>query len=277
MTNSDFDTIVDAQDNCPLLNNEDQADIDENGIGDVCDVFSAQNIGLTKTNTSCPDKDNGSLTFGARAEYFYKADIIGPFGYQKEVTFSTQGKIVANLAAGSYDICVRTDSFPNFEYCFQTVITAPPSLDVQSVLNTQDSLLNLSLTGGSDYIISVNDKTISAIDTDKIQIPLTQKVNFIRVTTNNLCQGTFEQWINLDKQAAVFPNPVVNKATLILPKDQAAKISLFSGTGNLLWKQEQQSFENKVITIPMSEYKKGLYLLKIEYGSYTETFKLLKR
>ena len=37
MINSDFDTIVDAQDNCPLLNNEDQADIDENGIGDVCD------------------------------------------------------------------------------------------------------------------------------------------------------------------------------------------------------------------------------------------------
>ena len=29
--------------------------------------------------------------------------------------------------------------------------------------------------------------------------------------------------------------------------------------------------------IPMSEYKKGLYLLKIDYSSYTETFKLLKR
>ena len=277
MTNSDFDTIVDAQDNCPLLNNEDQADIDENGIGDVCDVFSAQNIGLTKTNTSCPDKDNGSLTFGARAEYFYKADITGPFGFQQEVTFSTQGKIVGNLAAGRYDICVRTDSFPNFEYCFETIITAPPLLDVQSVLNTQDSLLNLSLTGGSDYIISVNDKIISAIDTDKIQIPLTQKVNFVSVSTNNLCQGTFEQWINLEQQATVFPNPVVNKATLILPRDQAANISLFSGTGNLLWKQEQQSFENNIITIPMREYKKGLYLLKIEYNSYIETFKLLKR
>ena len=87
----------------------------------------------------------------------------------------------------------------------------------------------------------------------------------------------FEQWINLEQQATVFPNPVVNKATLILPTDQAAKISLFSGTGNLLWKKEQQSFENNVITIPMSEYKKGLYLLKIEYSSYTETFKLLKR
>ena len=83
--------------------------------------------------------------------------------------------------------------------------------------------MNLSLTGGSDYIISVNDKTISAIDTDKIQIPLTQKVNFVRVTTNNLCQGTFEQWINLDQQATVFPNPVVNKATLILPNGSSCQ------------------------------------------------------
>tara|TARA_B110000285_G_scaffold211250_1_gene253778 strand:- start:1293 stop:5123 length:3831 start_codon:yes stop_codon:yes gene_type:complete len=277
MPNSDFDTLVDAQDNCPLLDNENQADIDQNGIGDVCDVFSAQNISLTKTNTSCPGKENGSLTFNARADFLYKANIIGPFGFQEEIVFSPQGKIVTNLAAGFYDICVRTNSFPDFEYCFETVISTPPSLEVQAVFNPQTSLLNLSLAGGSQYLITVNDKIIPVLDTQKVQISLTEKVNLVRVTTNNLCQGFFEQWINLDQKAAVFPNPVINEATIILPKERAAIVSLFSGAGDLLWQKKQQALESNVVMIPMNKYKKGWYLLRIDHGSYSETLKLLKR
>lgn len=37
---SDSDGIADEQDNCPLVANEDQADSDDNGIGDACDTLT---------------------------------------------------------------------------------------------------------------------------------------------------------------------------------------------------------------------------------------------
>ena len=37
VTDSDSDGVVDAADNCPLTANADQADLDGDGIGDVCD------------------------------------------------------------------------------------------------------------------------------------------------------------------------------------------------------------------------------------------------
>ncbi len=71
---ADSDGILDSLDNCPLVSNADQADIDGNGIGDVCQavnhapvannqsVTTAQNtaVGITLTAT---DADGNPLTF----------------------------------------------------------------------------------------------------------------------------------------------------------------------------------------------------------------------
>ena len=43
----DNDGIIDSKDNCPTVANADQADLDGDGIGDVCD-----------DNTICPDRDS---------------------------------------------------------------------------------------------------------------------------------------------------------------------------------------------------------------------------
>ena len=59
MPNSDEDSIVDDQDNCPNISNQDQLDSDGNGIGDICDIFSEQNILLSKSNSTCKFKNNG--------------------------------------------------------------------------------------------------------------------------------------------------------------------------------------------------------------------------
>lgn len=50
---TDIDGIGDALDNCPETANPDQADIDEDGIGDVCDVDN-DNDGVLDVNDNCP-------------------------------------------------------------------------------------------------------------------------------------------------------------------------------------------------------------------------------
>ena len=79
--------------------------------------------------------------------YDYNVTVIGPSGFQKELIFTTQGKTLECLAAGNYDICVRANSFPDFESCFETQITAPLALNVQAILNSSTSILDLDLSG----------------------------------------------------------------------------------------------------------------------------------
>lgn len=50
---ADMDGIADADDNCPNNSNLDQADLDGDGIGDVCDV-DVDGDGLANSNDNCP-------------------------------------------------------------------------------------------------------------------------------------------------------------------------------------------------------------------------------
>jgi hypothetical protein len=53
---SDDDGIPDARDNCPNMDNGDQADIDHNGIGDACDDYDRDSV--LNINDNCPNDPN---------------------------------------------------------------------------------------------------------------------------------------------------------------------------------------------------------------------------
>lgn len=61
LNDHDNDSIVNADDNCPFDNNNDQADVDGDGIGDVCDSTNDNDIdgdGNNNTADNCPFHDN---------------------------------------------------------------------------------------------------------------------------------------------------------------------------------------------------------------------------
>ncbi|MGB5417249.1 thrombospondin type 3 repeat-containing protein, partial [Algibacter sp.] len=67
----DDDTILDINDNCPLTANTDQADGDNNGIGDVCDIPVITLVNIVQTGTITP---GGTATFTLT----YKTNGSGP-------------------------------------------------------------------------------------------------------------------------------------------------------------------------------------------------------
>ncbi len=277
LPNSDNDSIVDALDNCPEISNEDQSDQDNNGIGDVCDIFSTLNISISKKDTSCSDRSNGSIEFSALADYAYQAEILGDNGYSKLLSFTTQGNGIFNLAKGSYSICINSASFPDFEYCFETQINAPDPLEVTTSLNSLNSLLNITLAGAERYFISLNNTTFEVVAQDSITLPLTQKLNRIEVKTSKSCQGIYQEWINTSGIASVFPNPVVENAQLVLPEPTEVDLMLLSAAGAPVWQAEAVQFTGEAIQIPTANVTAGFYLLQIRYPSRVETLKIVKR
>jgi subtilisin-like proprotein convertase family protein len=277
LPNSDGDSIIDEEDNCPEITNEDQSDIDNNGIGDVCDIFSALNLNISKKDTSCANKSNGSISFSALADYLYKAEILGDNGYSKTLTFTIQGNGLSNLAEGVYSICVTSASFSDFEYCFETQINAPEPLEVISSINALNSELNLSLAGSERYFISLNGQDLEVVSQDKITLPLNQKLNRIEVKTSKSCQGIYQEWINTSEAASVFPNPIIENANLILPDNAKVDLLLLSGAGTPLWQSDAVQSAGEAIQIPMGALNPGLYLLQVIYPERIETLKLLKR
>ena len=89
--------------------------------------------------------------------------------------------------------------------------------------------------------------------------------------------GIFEQWINTSKQASVFPNPVSENATLILPKNITVDVFLLSGSGFPLWEDKDIRSDDKDIQVPMSRLPSGFYLLQVVYPNSVQSIKLLKR
>lgn len=276
-TNSDFDSIPDEEDNCPEITNEDQADSDDNGIGDVCDIFSVQNISITKKDSSCLNKANGSINLNAQAEYEYRAEISGDNGYTNSLEFTSQGIRISNLAVGNYSICIYSSSFDDFEYCYETRISAPPPLEVISSLNALNSTLNLALTGSDRYWITLNEETFEVESKEEIKLPLTKKLNRVEVKTANSCQGIYEQWINTTQNASVFPNPVSENASLVLPENTVVNVYLLSGSGTLLWEKKGVQSEGRELQVPMSQLAPGFYLLQVVYSNSVQSIKLLKR
>jgi uncharacterized protein (TIGR03382 family) len=61
LNDHDNDTVVNADDNCPFVTNEDQADIDGDGVGDACDNSNDDDLdgdGNNNTADNCPFHEN---------------------------------------------------------------------------------------------------------------------------------------------------------------------------------------------------------------------------
>ena len=88
---SDLDLIVNASDNCPFIANSDQADFDNDGTGDVCDLDD-DGDGVNDDEDAAP-LDPSRTTQGTR-----KAIIVAGGGPYAGNNIWTQTKVVANQA-----------------------------------------------------------------------------------------------------------------------------------------------------------------------------------
>ena len=273
----DGDGIIDREDNCPEVVNQDQKDIDSNKIGDLCDYRSPRNFRISKKDVSCKGKSNGELNIKAVAKLNYLLKINGPENYNFQTFFSEEIDL-SNLRAGKYEMNISSNQLPNYSFDFTSIIGEPPPLSVQVLVDQENNNVDLSLEGGNSYRVSVNEQ-IHSINDRKFSFRTDKPWTKIKITTENPCQGTFEQWINMENIFQAYPNPVSDFLRIVLPKGSNLNLQLFNSSGEVLLSEPLGRVETNTeeFVIPMKQYPSGIYFLVVGENQRLERLKIIKR
>ena len=306
---SDGDGLTDNVDNCPSISNADQADFDNDDLGDICDpdidndgilnaddlcndtplgsvvgvdgcmVFTlpATNFSLLINSEVCRNSDNGSISITAVEIFNYTAQLTGN-GLDTSNTFTNTTNFTG-LAAGDYMVCITVENQTVYEQCYNIVITEPEDLSVLSRTNTATSRLNLELSGGINYTIELNGIITYTTETE-ISLLLAPGINRLMIKTDEDCQGIYRETINNSLKMIVYPNPIINSDYLtILTGDTSIEkidITIYSILGESLLSQPVNLNHGKA-SLDISSLSSGMYLLVVNTGKEQSTFKVLKK
>ncbi|MDC3050857.1 M12 family metallo-peptidase [Bacteroidota bacterium] len=276
-SNTDGDLIPNDEDNCPFVTNPDQADFNNNGVGDLCDLYDQRNIKISKKDATCSEKQNGEIQISAIAIFDYEVEISSGNGYYQTITMINQELLIQNLSPGTYQICVM-EKDSSFQTCYITEISEPPPLNVTSKFNRSNKILSLKFEGGKKYIVSINGKKITTYEKEK-DFNLNDGLNIIQVMTTEQCQGMHQENIFIGGKSQIYPNPSIDDLNILIGGDALySEIEIIDIFGNIVYSE-------KIKLDPMSRHFKldismltvGNYVLKINSNSGFETIKFIKK
>ena len=276
-SNTDGDLIPNDEDNCPFVTNPDQADFNNNGIGDLCDLNDQRNIKIFKKDATCNGKQNGEIEISAIAVFDYEVEISGSNGYYRSFTMSNQELLIQNLTPGTYQICIM-ERISSFQTCYTTEINEPLPLNVTSKINKSNKIISLNFEGGKKYIVNINGKKFITKENEK-DFNLAKGLNIIEVSTSLYCQGTHKEYIYIDTKSQIYPNPSADNLNILVGGDSLhSEIDIIDTFGNIVYsKKIKLDFASRYFKLDISMLPIGNYFLKIHSNSGFETIKFIKK
>ena len=241
-----------------LTVNDGEADSDSDEIMVTVMTATVSNCSSLKletiiSNESCLGEADGSITFvvnGGVAPYEYS---IG------ELTITS---IIIGLSAGDYVVGVTDANGCVIET--NVTITTFPELAVTTSVDVIEEQVSIQLTGSDTYFITLNDDTLETTN-DTVVLPLSAVNNTLRVTTDNECQGVFEDTIVLDTNVLISPNPITDGSFSIRnisAVDEPVYVQFFSIDGKLLFQKLYQEEESEY-QFYIGIVQPGIYVVKI--------------
>ncbi|NJW52095.1 thrombospondin type 3 repeat-containing protein [Salinimicrobium oceani] len=305
----DEDGVLNGEDNCMSTPNPDQADVNENGVGDVCedddedgiinyedncpdtpegavvDVFgcevfslAADNFSLSVQEVSCNGTGDGAINISAaNLDYTYNVSVVGAAAGSAVLSASNDfSASLEGLPAGSYRVCVTVEGNDSYEQCFSVTIEGPTPLAAYSTVNYANNTMSLSLDGASQYTIELNGKVITTSNS-KVVLELKTGMNRFSVTTDSECQGSYQDEVFLSEEVVLYPNPTMGDLRAYINGiDGEINVSIMDTRGQKYMSKKMDIPSNRIIELNLTEYREGVYFLLLKSASVNKTLKVIK-
>ena len=269
----DNDGVYDDGDDL-CLGTPEGAEVDASG----CAVyrFPNNNFSVALQSESCRNNNDGAIVITPLLPLSYTIAITGN-GVDITDSF-TNAFTLGDLASGTYSICIGgTDgTFVYIEHCFEVLISEPPLLSVSSMVSIDGKQAILTLQGADVYYIELNGDRIRTQE-QEITIFLKNGSNALKVSTDLVCQGIYEEQFFFSDKPIVYPNPFVDFTNLFLGVDVGeVTVEVYTIDGQLVQLKTHQ-VNGKEVSLDFTALPSGMYFLKYKTLNLKGTAKIIRR
>ena len=236
--------------------------------------LSNNNFAISILSETCQNANDGHINIVSQQLYAYTVTLTGNDFFQ-EYNFTNDIDIL-NLLAGTYEMCITIEEWPDYEVCYTIVITEPNALEVFSSRVASGSRIALDMSGSISYNIEFNNETFTTFN-PALVLDLKEGINTLRVSTDLDCQGVFEEVIFNTKDFVVSPNPFTNILKINnVVLDENITVNIYSMVGKLVYNKTYFA-EEQQLDINTNNIDAGLYIISIQSKTRVSTYKIIKQ
>jgi subtilisin-like proprotein convertase family protein len=270
---NDGDGVFDDGDDL-CLNTPPGTEVDTDG----CPVFRfpPDNFRIAIESESCIGNDDGKINIIATQSMEYIVALTGN-GFDLSANFTDSFQF-DDLQAGTYDICITgTDGGIVFEaICFEAIVSQPEQLGVSSVIDQNNLLAVITLTGSDLYTIELNGQLMQ-VETSEVVLNLKDGANTLKVSTNLPCQGIYEEQIFVSDRPIIYPNPFATGPMVFLGRrSSSVEVAVHDANGRLIRKNNYKINDSE-LDLNLGELPSGIYFVSLKAEGIRSSHKVIRR
>ena len=268
----DNDGVLNELDQCP--DTQEGAVVNTNG----CEILllPTNNFSVAVTSSTCVGSENGSISISAQnKEYSYTATISG----QSSVILNASNNYatsISSLDAGIYDVCFTVAGVDSYNQCFSVTVSEPAPLSTSAKIDLANRSVDLSLKGSTSYNVLLNGAVIKTTASN-LSLDLKPGMNYLSISTDLDCQGTYFEEIFVSENVLAYPNPTDGMVQLYIGgSDDTVTLNVYDISSQNIISKSFEVSSSRVIETDISRFKTGIYFFVLDGKTIKTTHKIIK-